>query len=249
MKNVLINLITAVSVLLTFQYRAEAQNHSRFLKVNKWKIIYSLEINITQRSVNDTAIFKFMEDLDVRSWALEKSTLEGDLIFDKREDRSTWLGKGIINFNIFSASGGAIDDTDFKGLMKGSGSTKLCSDESWFSIDPDSGTYELYLVPGNGELSGMNVKVSTQNSVWTDFANNMRQKFGKSSDEILSEYLNELIIPDNESEPGDVFDCTDPDRWIVNLENVKLPEKGLIIKGVRTSWYNSIYTWSIEPAD
>lgn len=249
MKTALLNLITVVSVLLNFQYKAEAQDFSRFLKVNKWKITYSLEINIAQKFVNDTAIFKFMEDLDVRGWALEKSTLKGDLNFDKREDRSTWIGKGIINYNIFSASGGAIEDTDFKGLMKGSGSTKLCSDESWFSIDLDSGTYELYLVPGNGELSGMNVKVCSQNSVWTDFANNMRQKFGKSSDEILTEHLDELIIPDDESEPEDVFDVTDPDRWIVNLESAKLPQKGLIIKGERTSWNNTIYIWTIEPAD
>lgn len=188
-------------------------------------------------------------DADTYSLMVENSRLDGTLVFDKREDRNTWIGRGNIKYNIHSGSRGAMAGSSFNGLMTGSGTTTLCRDESWFSIDPASGSYELYLVPGDGDRSGMTVYLSSDNSVWTDIANQMREKFGSSSGEILSEHLGELLEPNTGSEPDDAFYCTDPDRWIVDLEYADLPKQGLMISGERYQWANDQLhiTWKIEP--
>ena len=188
-------------------------------------------------------------DPDTYSLIVVNDRLEGTLIFDKREGRDTWIGRGSIKYSINSASRGAMGGSSFNGSMKGSGTTTLCRDESWFSIDASSGTYELLLVPGDGEFSGMTVYLSSDNSVWTDMANQMRERFGNLSEEILTDHLGELLEPNITSEPDDAFYCSDPERYIVDVEYADLPGQGLLINGEQDGWggEESNITWKIEP--
>lgn len=247
-----ITLFVLIIACTTYTRELSGQDHARFLKVDKWKITYSISIKMSQvyprgDSLNWNILLQ--GDTDTYSLIVENSILEGTLIFDKREGRETWIGRGSIDYNIRSGSRGAMGGSSFNGLMTGSGTTSLCRDESWFSIDASSGTYELYLVPGDGDRSGMTVYLSSDNSVWTDIANNMRQRFGNSSDVLLEEHLDELIEPNKLSEPEDAFYVTDPERWMMDIEYAELPENGLKISGESTSWAGRLLTWEIEPLD
>lgn len=247
-----ITLFVIIIACAAYTRELSAQNHTRFLEVDKWKITYSITIKVSQvyprgDSLNWNILLQ--GDPDTYSLIVENSTLEGTLIFDEREGSDTWIGEGSIIYKINSGSRGAMGGSSFNGSMTGSGTTTLCRDESWFSIDVSSGTYELLLIPGDGDRSGMTVHVSSDNSVWTDMANQMREKFGNVSEEILTDHLGELLEPNTTSEPDDAFYCSDPERWMVDVEYAPLPSQGLLINGERDGWGGeaSNITWKIEP--
>lgn len=166
-----ITLFVIIIACAAYTREPSAQNHTRFLEVDKWEITCSITIKVSQvyprgDSLNWNILLQ--GDTDTYSLIVENSTLDGTLIFDKREGRDTWIGRGNINYKINSGSRGTMGGSSFNGSMTGSGTTTLCRDESWFSIDASPGTYELLLVPGDGDLSGMTVHLSSDNSVWTD---------------------------------------------------------------------------------
>ena len=183
------------------------------------------------------------------SWTFEKSTLKGNLLFDNKEDYQTWIGKGKIDYGINAISKGVLMGSNAGGSILGSGTTILCSEESWFSVYPESGTYELFLVPGDGEKSGITVELFSYNEVWQDVSKQINKQIGEVSDKVLKEELREVVEANYKPEKDDLFYCSDPDKWIVDVEGAKLPEKGLIIKGETPIREGHTISWTIEPAN
>jgi hypothetical protein len=281
----------------------KAQDHSRFMKIKKWKIAYSLDIaqsvivpedlfpeikpyldtfmKVLEESSKygptgttldpSDALVPVMEKAlremvyqssnmlvnlslhlsgaDIHSILIEKSNLSGNLLFDEREDFNSWAGEGRIVFNIYMESKGNMHGSSFDGTVIGSGSTIVNSDESWFSIYPGTGTYELFLVPGDEEKSGMFVEVASRNTIWEDISAELEDKLGAVSDEVLQKELMELVNASYQPETDDAFFCTDQERWVVDVENVKLPRTGLIIEGQRIIREGHMISWRIEPAN
>ena len=249
MRSLLCMLMAVLGAAATFR-ELQAQDHARFLKVKKWKISYTLEIiRASAYPPEDMEGWNTKLADDTYSLLVEKSRLKATLIFDKKEDRTTWIGSGDIEYDIHALSRGAISGSSMSGKIKGKGTTTLCIDESWFSVDPTSGTYDLFLMPGDGDQSGMTVMVSGENSVWEDIIEKLQASFGEATETILTSHLGELDVKEYPAEPDDAFYCTDPERWMVDVEYASLPEEGLVIHGDRLSHAGSHIAWTIEPLE
>ena len=268
-----------------------AQDYSRFKKVKKWKVEYSIEIHnsfiypddrmdkfreILKRISpglyaldnidEDPQGFSFMKShafliqwaADLKrevgvSYMVENSGVKGNLIFDTKDPASriffTWLGHGKISIYTNVHGEGEMWGGEFEGNMFGGGITNLNRDESWFEIDPESGTYNLFIVPGNDDNSGVKVKMFSSNNVWEETVKNISEKMGQVSEEVVYNELSELLEKEESFREGELFDYTDRDRWILDVEEVELPDSGLILKGERELWKGHKISWTIQPAN
>jgi hypothetical protein len=184
------------------------------------------------------------------------SYMEGTLLFDKKDpwEPLAWSGAGKIDCKIYNKTVGLHLGSYSEGTMEGEGTTKLYSDDSYFSIDPDSGTYELYLVPGDGDHAGINIKITSKSEIMEDMYNQIALQMGVSNENVKDFWSNIVTEKDNElseSQPEyiDLFYAGNGDQWTVELEYQKLPDKGMVISGLQQMDKFRYLNWTIEPAD
>lgn len=191
------------------------------------------------------------------SRTIEHSYMKGDLNFDKKDpwEPLTWTGSGKIDCVIDSETIGYHFGSYAGSSTKGEGTTRLYSDESYFSIDIESGTYDLYLLPGDGDSSGITVKITSFNDLVEDVYNQIANQMLVNNENIEDLKIKLELTEENKEftkkDPGfiDLFYSGNMDQWIVEVESRKIQTKGLVIKGKEQVTKNRIITWEIKPAN
>ena len=180
------------------------------------------------------------------------SFIKGNLLFDEKDpwEPSTWTGNGKITCTINEKAVGLFFGSKAGSTMKGEGTTKLNSDESYFSIDPESGTYDIYLVPGNGDIAGINVKITSYNKLMEDMYRQIANQIGVSSENIKNMWSNpESSQEYNKPEYIDLFYGGNGEQWTVDIESRKIETKGMVISGMVQVAEHRYISWVIEPAN
>ncbi|HSH20964.1 MAG TPA: hypothetical protein VLA03_10950, partial [Draconibacterium sp.] len=150
------------------------------------------------------------------SMLVSNSNVNGNCIFNKKVDEETWSGTGSIKYNFDEKSAGYLLGSKFYGVTVGSGQTKLYDDESFFSINPGNGTFELLLIPGNEESTGMKVQIHGENKMWEDIIIGVKKEFGADAAETAVSGLPDLLEK-NKPEITDAIDALSDRYFIFSL--------------------------------
>jgi len=175
------------------------------------------------------------------------SKVVGDCVLKEREDMESWSGHGTIKYHFDEKSAGYIGGSKFYGLTVGKGESNLYRDESIFTIYPEDGTYEILLIPGNEEKTGMQVSTYADNTVWQDIMAGIQLAVGSQDTDAAAMQIQE-VLEKNPPAREDAINALSDRYFIFSLEDMPLPNSGLIIEG-ETLQYDFRLKWKITPVN
>lgn len=182
------------------------------------------------------------------STLISNSKVTGDCILDHREDDESWSGSGKIKYDFDEKSAGFMLGSKSYGLLLGSGETSLFSEESVLTIYPHDGTYEILLIPGDGDNTGMRMKTASHDAFWEEMIAGVQLAIGNASAEAVIEQMPE-IQKKYPPETVDAFNALSDRYFVFSLEGEKLPAAGLTLEGETVTPGNFRLKWKITPLE